>query len=159
MEKSKELIHQQRRGGERDHTPRERGANSQERNPIGISEAGSQPLGAVCRGQAISRGRGARPNRAPPVPVLQPPAAVPDLAASQPSAPCLGPQAHGALSCRHVCRSHAAPRAHLPRDVRSLHLDLPDAGAARPPPGRERQRPSKRAPGIAHLDGRVEGQV
>lgn len=44
------------------------------KNPIGIEEAGSQPLGAVCRGQAISRGSGGR-TRPALVPAPQLPAA------------------------------------------------------------------------------------
>ena len=46
---------------------RKTGANARETNPIGIEEAGSQPLGAACRGQAIARGSGGRtrPERVP----------------------------------------------------------------------------------------------
>lgn len=56
---NKELTYQKLTPGrrERDHTPRERGAKSQEKNPIGIEEAGSPPLGAACRGQAVARER------------------------------------------------------------------------------------------------------
>lgn len=56
-----------------------------------------------------------------------------------------------------MCRLDAVPGAHLPGDVRPLHLDLPHGGAAGSPPRRERQRQSKRARGQALL--RARGQV
>ena len=52
--KLKELTVSKNKAGEE----RKTGTNSRETNPIGIEEAGSQPLGAVCRGQAIARKRG-----------------------------------------------------------------------------------------------------
>lgn len=78
------------------------------------------------------------------------------LAAPSPGAPSLGRGLRTALHRWHVCRPDAAPGAHLPRDVRPLHLDLPHGGAAGSPPWCERQRQSKRVRGLAHPDGRAD---
>ena len=68
--KLKELTVSKTKAGEE----RKTGTNSRETNPIGIEEAGTQPLGAACRGQAIARGSGGRP-RPERVPARQLPAA------------------------------------------------------------------------------------
>lgn len=69
----------------------------------------------------------------------------------------LGPRGLRATLRRwHVCHPDASLGAHLPRDVRPLHLDLPHGSAAGSPPWCERQRQSKRARGLAHPDGRVD---
>lgn len=131
-------------------TPHGAGANSQETNPIGIQEAGSQPLGAACRGQAIAWGSGGRTS---PESQQLPLRSRRDRSA--PGAPSLASELTLPRCC-HVCGSDAAAGAHLPRDFRPLHLDLPHGGAPRSPPRRERQRQSEWAPSPAHR-GQVEG--
>lgn len=128
------------------------GANSQEKNPIGIQEAGSQPLGAACRGQAIAWGSWGA-GQAPRTPSSR--SAASGTALRPPCAPSLASEL-ALPRCCHVCGSDAAAGAHLPRDFRPLHLDLPHGGASRSPPRRERQRQSEWAPGPAHR-GQVEG--
>lgn len=78
------------------------------------------------------------------------------LAARSAGAPASARELRAALRRSHVCCPDAAPGAHLPRDVRPLHLDLPHGGAAGPPPWCERQWQSKRVRGLAHPDGRAD---
>lgn len=123
------------------------------KNPIGIEEVESQPLGAACRGQAIARGSGGRTRaQAPAAPARS---AVAGTALRPPGALSLARGLALPRRC-HVCSSDAAAGAHLPRDFRPLHLDLPHGGASRSPPRSERQRQSEWTRGPAHR-GQVEG--
>lgn len=131
--------------GRKNHTPRELEPTRRRKILLASRRQGASPWARPAGGRRSPGEAGA--GRAPRASSSR--SADAETALRPPGAPSLASEL-ALPRCCHVCGSDAAAGAHLPRDFRPLHLDLPHGGASRSPPRRERQRQSEWAPGPAH---------